>query len=203
MKSEPERTTRHPLHDSHTAATPPQHARTPDPHKTQVTTDRLAPHAARSSRCISSTRRSFAGPYAQSPDLLKRQFSRNLRTLDPRGKHTERTFVLIYPWYNTARARGLPARRRGRICAHMSMLEAGEGAAPARPLARPRHPRQRPLTSPPAASALRRLTDGALAALRCAAGASSQSSHHGLWAWMAGQDDRRNSPGWTNQVQSK
>ena len=55
--------------------------------------------------------------------------------------------------------RGLPARRRGRICAHMSMLEAGEGAAPARPLARPRHPRQRPLTSPPAASALRRLID--------------------------------------------
>ena len=107
-------------------------------------------------RSISSTRRSFAGPHAQSPDLLKRQFSRNLRTLDPRGKRTERTFVLIYPWYNTARARGLPARRRGRICAHMSMLEAGEGAAPARPLARPRHPRQRPLTSPPAASALRR-----------------------------------------------
>jgi hypothetical protein len=96
----------------------------------------------------------FSGPHAQSPDLLKRQFSRNLRTLDPRGKRTERTFVLIYPWYNTARARGLPARRRGRICAHMSTLAPRQGAAPASPPARARHPRLRPLTSPPAASAL-------------------------------------------------
>ena len=87
---------------------------------------------------------------------MKRQFSRNLRTLDPRGKRTERTFVLIYPWYNTAHARWLPARRRGRICAHMSTLAPGQGAAPASPPARARHPRLRPLTSPPAASALRR-----------------------------------------------
>ena len=106
-------------------------------------------------RSISSTRRSFAGPHAQSPDLLKRQFSRNLRTLDPRGKHTERTFVLIYPWYNTARARGLPARRRGRICAQYRARDAGKAVANRRPDRRAHHSRLRPPAHAPAPSALR------------------------------------------------